>query len=226
MAPVRRHRRASRMAGLAVAALLFAACGGDDDAATTTSESPAGQMESEADDMASDDMGDHSEDMSDHAEDMTEDATDATGDDGDAAAAAGVVAITATTADGSTISPADFAGTPVFVETFATWCGNCRSQLGDTNEAAAQAGDDAVFLALSVETNLDPGELEGYAAENGFSNVMFGVLAAEDLATLEAEFGNAVLVPPSTPKFTVAADGSVGELVTGFESVDEILAQL
>lgn len=224
MAPVSRNRLARRVAGLAVAAVVFAACGGGDDADTATSASPADQMESEADDKASDDMA--SDDMSDHSDDMTEDATEAAGADGDAAAAAGVVAITATTPDGATISPADFAGTPVFVETFATWCSNCRSQLGDTNEAAAQAGDDAVFLALSVETNLDPSELEGYAAENGFSNVLFGVLAAEDLATLEEQFGNAVLVPPSTPKFTVAADGSVGELVTGFESVDEILAQL
>ncbi|HKJ56969.1 MAG TPA: hypothetical protein VJ978_13385 [Nitriliruptoraceae bacterium] len=228
MTPVRRHRLTRRSIGLALAAVVLAACGGGDDTDATTSESPADQMESEADDMASDDMA--GDEMSDHATDeMTDapassEATEAAGDD--AAPASGVVAITATAPDGSTVSPADFAGTPVFVETFATWCSNCRSQLGDTNEAAGQVGDDAVFLALSVETDLDPAALETYAADNGFSNVVFGVLTREDLATLEAEFGNAVLVPPSTPKFTVAADGSVGELTTGFESVDEILGQL
>jgi len=228
MTPVRRHRLARRSIGLALAAVVLAACGGGDDTDATTSESPAGQMESEASDMASEDMA--SDEMSDHATDeMTDapsssDATEAAGDG--AAPPSGVVAIAATSPDGTTISPADFAGTPVFVETFATWCSNCRTQLGDTNEAASQAGDDAVFLALSVETDLDPAALGTYASDNGFDNVMFGVLSREDLATLEAEFGNSVLVPPSTPKFTVAADGSVGEMTTGFESVDEILGQL
>lgn len=215
----RRH-----LAGLATAALLLAACGTSDPAGTTTegvvesvSESPDDTDETGGDDAGDpDDAAGTSDDMDDDTEAAAEGSTPASG----------VVAIAATTPDGTTVSPADFAGTPVFVETFATWCSNCRSQLGSTQQAAAEVGDDAVFLALSVETDLDPAALATYAADNGFANIRFGVLSAQDLATLEAEFGNAVLVPPSTPKFTIAADGTLSALTTGFESVDEILAQL
>lgn len=220
-APTRR-----RLAGLAATTILLAACGGDDptiqDATDTTApaatEDAMGTEATSSPDAATDDT-------------TTEGATSAGSaatDESDAPStpASGVVAIRATTPDGATVSPADFAGTPVFVETFATWCSNCRSQLTVTQEAAAQAGEDAVFLALSVETDLDPAALATYASEHGFANIQFGVLSREDLATLEAEFGNAVLVPPSTPKFAIGPDGSVGGLTTGFESVDEILAQL
>ncbi|MDX1511281.1 MAG: hypothetical protein R3249_08040, partial [Nitriliruptorales bacterium] len=76
--------------------------------------------------------------------------------DGVAYQSSAVTEAVAIAPDGSTFTPADFAGKTVFVETFATWCSKCRAQLGDTNQAAAQAGDRAVFLILSVETDLDP----------------------------------------------------------------------
>ena len=74
-------------------------------------------------------------------------------------------------APGATIS--EFAGTPVVVENFATWCSNCLRQLGDTQDAAAQAGSDAVFhdadgdrpperfapLSTTVVTRVGPVEL-------------------------------------------------------------------
>lgn len=137
-----------------------------------------------------------------------------------------VLQSTATTPDGSTLAIADFAGKTVFVETFATWCSNCRRQLGDTNEAAAQVGDDVVFLVLSVEEDLDPAKLASYQADNGFENVQFAVLSGEGLAAFNEQFGRSVLNAPSTPKFIVWPDGSLSEMTTGFESPDEILAQL
>jgi thiol-disulfide isomerase/thioredoxin len=135
-------------------------------------------------------------------------------------------AIAGTAPDGSAFSLADYAGQQVFVETFATWCSNCSRQLGDTQQAATQAGDGAVFLALSVETDLDPAALTSYAQENGFTDLTFAVLEPAALAALVEQFGNGVLVPPSTPKFVLGADGDVSPLTTGFESVEEILAQL
>lgn len=222
--PNRRTRRASRrvrglMAPLAVAVLLLAACGGTaaDDAATEAPASDAAM--SEGDEMGSEMMSEGHEDMS---EAMTEEATGSEG----TAASADLPEITATMADGSTITLADYAGEPLFVETFATWCSNCRRQLGDTTAAAAQAGDAATFLVLSVESDLDPARLDTYAAENGFEGVTFAVLDDQSLSSLADTFGNSVLVPPSTPKFTVSPDGTVGELVTGFESPEEILGQL
>ena len=150
--------------------------------------------------------------------------TEATPDETASTAASPVLEIIAAAPDGSTFTPAEFTGQPVIVETFATWCSNCRSQLGSTQQAAAALGDDAVVLALSVETSLDPAQLTAYAEENGFTDVRFGVLDAEALATLSDRFGNSVLNPPSTPKFLIGPDGTVGEMTTGPESADELLA--
>ncbi len=149
---------------------------------------------------------------------------------GDASAPAGELAdwqtVELTDADGETFALSDFVGRPVLVENFATWCSNCRQQLGDTQQAARQAGDDAVFVALSVETELDESDMRAYAKRNGFSDIRFAVMSPELLALMNDAYGNSSLNPPSTPKIKVAADGKAGELVTGYESVDEILGGL
>jgi thiol-disulfide isomerase/thioredoxin len=134
--------------------------------------------------------------------------------------------IEVTDTEGETFTVADLAGRPVFVENFATWCSNCRSQLEDTQAAAEAAGDDAVFLALSVETELDADDMTEYQQDNGFTAIRFAVMSPEMLAAMDAAFGTTALNPPSTPKVAVAADGTAGELVTGPESTDEILATL
>jgi hypothetical protein len=43
---------------------------------------------------------------------------------------------------------------------------------------------------------------------------------------LAETFGQTIANPPATPHFLVLPDGSHGDLVTGFESGDEILATL
>jgi thiol-disulfide isomerase/thioredoxin len=134
--------------------------------------------------------------------------------------------IEVTDTSGETFTIADLAGQPVFVENFATWCSNCRTQLGATQDAAEVAGDDAVFLALSVETELSVDDMSEYAEDNGFTAIRFAVMSPELLAAMDAAFGTSALNPPSTPKVAVAADGTAGELVTGSESAEEILSSL
>lgn len=219
------------------ASLALAACAGTEDAAGGGATGNGGTSDTATDaaegsaqegaggaDTTGDDAGD------DTASDDAGDDADSDQADGDAgagdAATDGLLGISATTPDGSTITLAEFVGRPVLVETFATWCSTCRAQLGDTQQAAAQAGDDAVFLALSVETALDPASLERYAADNGFQDVRFGVLDGDALVTLQEQFGGTVLNPPSTPKFRIAPDGSVSELTTGPETSAEILDSL
>lgn len=129
-------------------------------------------------------------------------------------------------AEGEAFSFADLIGRPVFVENFATWCGNCRRQLGDTNDAAEQASENAVFVALSVETDLDPDDMADYAEQQGFDHIRFAVMSPEMLAAVKDAFGTTALNPPSTPHVAVAADGTVGEMVTGFDSPEAILSSL
>jgi thiol-disulfide isomerase/thioredoxin len=201
--------RPGRRQAIAVLALLGAVVsgcgddGGDTDAASSATETSAPATTSAGSDEAS--------------TDTTAEAT---------AELAEWQQIEVTDTSGETFTVADLAGRPVFVENFATWCSNCRSQLEDTQAAAEAAGDDAVFLALSVETELSVDDMAEYQQDNGFTAIRFAVMSPELLAAMDAAFGTTALNPPSTPKVAVASDGTAGELVTGPESSDEILATL
>ncbi|MEZ4664752.1 MAG: TlpA disulfide reductase family protein [Caldilineaceae bacterium] len=127
---------------------------------------------------------------------------------------------------GETFSLADFAGKTVFVETMATWCTNCRQQLGNVKSAVARADmEQVVFIGISVETNLAAETLAQYANDNGFVWT-FAVATPEMLQALADAFGQTIANPPATPHFIIQPDGSHSELTTGFESGDQILANL
>ena len=111
----------------------------------------------------------------------------------------------------------------VYAEPMATWCSNCRQQLGNVRDAAAQLGEGVTFVALSVETSLKAEDLARYADEQGF-DFKFAVMTPELLRALVADFNRTIAVPPSTPHFIIYPDGATSELFTGFSSPDAILA--
>ncbi len=197
-------------------ALAFgaAACGSSDAAEPAAAEAESSETESTddmTDDMSEEEMAD--DDMEDMADDMSDDM-----------ALAAWQTLELVDVDGETFTLADYTGTPVFIENFATWCPNCRSQLEDTNAAAAALGDDVAFVALSVETDLSSDEVAAYAADNGFDSIRFAVMTPEFLAAMADAFGNSSINPPSTPHFVIDATGHPGELVTGSESAADIEA--
>lgn len=110
----------------------------------------------------------------------------------------------------------------VYVEPMATWCSNCRQQLGNVRDAAAQL-QAVTFVALSVETTLAGDDLARYADEQGF-DFKFAVMTPEVLRALVAGFSRTIAVPPSTPHFIIYPDGSSSALMTGFSSPDAIVA--
>lgn len=124
--------------------------------------------------------------------------------------------------DGQAFTLSELAGRPVFVENFATWCPTCRAQLGRTQEAAAAMGDDAVFVVLSVETDLSADDVREYAQDNGFTSMRFAVMSDELLAAFADAFGTSAVNPPSTPHVVIAADGTAGAMETGSISAAEI----
>ena len=127
---------------------------------------------------------------------------------------------------GATFTLADFAGKTVFVEPMATWCTNCRRQLGNVRDARAQIGNDnVVFIGLSLETNISDGQLAQYQSDYGF-DWTFAVMTPELLQELAAAFGRSITSAPSTPHFVIRPDGSFTDLVTGIESAEQILRQL
>ena len=124
---------------------------------------------------------------------------------------------------GETFTLADFAGKHVFVETMATWCHNCQQQLSNVKSAAERANlEQIVFVALSVETDLAPATLAQYADDYGFAWT-FVVATPEMVRALAETFGQTIANPPATPHFWLYPDGSHSELVTGFESGDQLL---
>jgi cytochrome oxidase Cu insertion factor (SCO1/SenC/PrrC family) len=127
---------------------------------------------------------------------------------------------------GESFTLADFAGKTVFVEPMATWCTNCRQQLNNVKAATATLADaDVVFVALSVETNLDNASLAAYADANGF-DWTFAVITPELLQELAALFGRTITNPPATPHFIIRPDGSTSDLITGIESAEQLISQL
>jgi len=128
--------------------------------------------------------------------------------------------------DGASFTLSDFVGCPVFVANFATWCGECREQLGDTQQAAAELYGEAIFIALSVETDISPDDVAAYAEDNGFSDIRFAVMSPEMLGAMVDAFGNSAINPSSTPHVFIAADGIPGELLTGFETPHAIIEAL
>lgn len=127
---------------------------------------------------------------------------------------------------GETFTLADFAGKAVFVEPMATWCSNCRQQLKNVKVSMRQVDmETAVFVALSVETNISADDLAAYAENEGF-DWTFAVATPELIQALVAEFGQAITNPPSTPHFVIRPDGSATDLVTGIEQSGAIASQI
>lgn len=185
-----------------------------------------GTMMSEDDSMASDNMSDESamDSASDDAV-MSDSGEMSEAPMGAELAAWQQVALT-DVRSGERFTLADFAGKRIFVETMATWCSNCRQQLNHVAQAKSQlSGDDVVFIALSVETNLAASDLAQYQQNQGF-DWTFAVATPELLQMLADDFSRAILNPPSTPHFIIYPDGTIGELVTGIEPAEQLLAAL
>jgi thiol-disulfide isomerase/thioredoxin len=127
---------------------------------------------------------------------------------------------------GETFTFRDFAGKTVYVTPMATWCGNCRAQLGVVREVRARV-DPArvVFVALSVETSLPHAKLARYADAAGFDWV-FAVTSLELYEELIATFGYSVGNPSVSPHFIIRPDGSTSALATGDFSVESLIESL
>ncbi len=125
---------------------------------------------------------------------------------------------------GATFTLAEFAGQPVYVHMMATWCSNCRaSQTRLSNDVLPVVGDDAVFVSIDVQSQLEASRLAAYTQENSFGWT-FAVANNDLLNALAEDFGRTVANPPSTPHFVIYPDGSVSDLQTGSNSPDEVIA--
>ncbi|MFN8376251.1 MAG: TlpA disulfide reductase family protein, partial [Anaerolineae bacterium] len=127
---------------------------------------------------------------------------------------------------GETFTLASFSGKVVYVEPMATWCTNCRQQLGRVREVFQQMdASQYVFVSISVETNISAADLATYADNQDFPWI-FAVGTRDMLVELDSQFGSSALVPPSTPHFIINPDGTFSQLYTGFHEVPDMLSLL
>ena len=126
---------------------------------------------------------------------------------------------------GKAFALTDFHDKEVYVENFATWCPNCKKQLGNVQKAA-DANPDAIFIAYSLETDLSADKVARYAKANGFTNIRFAVMTPEMLAAVSSSLGKDAINPPSTPHYVIGKSGKPGSLKTGYEDDAAITASI
>jgi cytochrome c biogenesis protein CcmG/thiol:disulfide interchange protein DsbE len=129
-------------------------------------------------------------------------------------------AIEALTLDGGSISPSDYAGRPVVVNFWATWCGPCRREQPLLASAARDLGERATFIGIDYEDQDDAARdwLERYDVP--YANV------ADPSGDLADGFGVTVGLPTT---FVIDADGRMRFRVMGEidrETLDDLLGRV
>jgi peroxiredoxin len=72
-----------------------------------------------------------------------------------------------TTLDGEIVRLSDFAGKPILVNFWATWCGPCRAEFPDFQKAWLENTDDLVIIAINHTTADRAEQVDDFVAEMG-----------------------------------------------------------
>jgi peroxiredoxin len=109
--------------------------------------------------------------------------------------------------DGETIRLSDFRGTPVILNFWATWCGPCRAEFPDFQQAAVDNADRLVIIGINNssadQVDLVPGFLEEFG-------ITFPIVLDEDGSTAKTY---RILGLPTT--IFIDSSGTVDEVFTG-----------
>ncbi len=113
---------------------------------------------------------------------------------------------------GESFTIAEFAGTPVLLESFAVWCPICTSQQKQVRALHEQVGDEVVSIALNTDPNEDHAKVAAHLERHGF-DWRYAVAPVELIRALKGEFGVGILNAPSAPIVLICPDQSVREML-------------
>lgn len=114
--------------------------------------------------------------------------------------------------DGSSVRLADFTGTPLVVNMWATWCAPCVKEMPAFDEVAAESSGEVHIIGVNVGDTAE--DAAAFAADLGVSYPQY----TDPDGILSTEFGVTQL--PATA--FVDADGTVIELHQGSYTADEL----
>lgn len=133
------------------------------------------------------------------------DSPDAATASGSASVGAAAPAVNMVAFDGEPVTLAQFEGTPVVLNFWATWCPFCVAEMPDF-ESVNQAADGQVqFIGVNIQD--DAGAADDLAVETGVSYL----LTRDPQGIVYSAFGGVAM--PTT--VFIGADGVVDEVVTG-----------
>ena len=121
-----------------------------------------------------------------------------------------------TTFDGEEASVADYAGTPMVVNFFASWCVPCVREMPAFEQVHQDVGDQVAFVGVNVQDS----ETEGQAIVDD-TGITYDVGRDPD-GSLLASFGGVAM--PTT--VLVDADGTIVRVLSGATSAEELRAAI
>ena len=109
--------------------------------------------------------------------------------------------------DGEVYRLSDFKGQPVILNFWATWCGPCRAEFPEFQEAAVDNADSLVIIGINNTAADQADQVPGFLEEFG---ITFPIVLDEDGETVKTY---RVLGLPTT--VFIDSDGIVNEVFTG-----------